>query len=335
VSFELPLALLGLLLVPLVLALYLISQRRRRRYAVRFTNLDLLGSVVTKSPGIRRHLPPLLFLLALAALTMAVARPHVKVDVAREEATVMLVSDSSGSMQASDISPNRLAAAKEAGKTFADRLPDKFRLGFVTFNNVASLLVPPTSDREPVKQAIDSLQAEGGTAIGSGLEAGLTGLQPVIQKERAEARAQAQEEGRRARRRSPPAVIVLLSDGYSTTGPNPMTVARRARDLRVPVNTVALGTSAATVTLSDRLGTTRTVRVPPDRETLRRIARTTGGQYFDAADEKKLASVYDRLGSRIGFRKEKREYTAAFAAGGLGLMLAGGLLSMMWFGRLP
>jgi Ca-activated chloride channel homolog len=331
VSFELPIALLGLLLVPLVVALYLISQRRRRRYAVRFTNLDLLGSVVTGSPGVRRHIPPLLFLLALTALTVAVARPHVKVDVAREQATVMLVTDSSGSMQASDVSPNRLAAARSAARGFADRLPQKFRLGFVTFNNIASLLVPPTSDREPVKQALDSLQAEGGTAIGSGLEAALTGLQPVIQRER----AKQQEEGRRDRRGRPPAVVVLLSDGYSTTGPNPLVVARRARELRVPVNTVALGTSAATVTLSDRLGSTRTVRVPPDRETLRRIARTTGGQYFDAADEEKLSSVYDRLGSRIGFRKEKREYTAAFAAGGLGLMLAGGLLSMLWFGRLP
>jgi Ca-activated chloride channel family protein len=331
VSFELPAALLGLLLVPVVIALYLVAQRRRRRYAVRFTNLDLLGSVVTGSPGVRRHLPPLLFLLALTALTLAVARPHRNVDVAREEATVMLVTDSSGSMQASDVSPNRLTAARNAAKGFADRLPDKFRLGFVTFNNVASLLVPPTGDREPVKQALDSLQAEGGTAIGSGLEAALTGLQPVIQRER----AQAQEQGRRNRRGSPPAVVVLLSDGYSTTGPAPVTVARRARDLRVPVYTVALGTSAATVTLSDRLGSTRTVRVPPDRETLRRIARTTGGRYFDAADEDKLASVYDRLGSRIGFRKEKRELTAAFAAGGLGLMLAGGLMSMMWFGRLP
>ena len=334
-SFELPIALLGLLLLPLVLLLYLFAQRRRRQYAVRFTNLDLLGSVVTKSPGIRRHVPPLLFLLALATLIVAVARPHVSVDEAREEATVMLVSDSSGSMQASDVSPNRLVAARNAAKGFVNRLPDKFRLGFVSFNNVASLLVPPTSEREPVNQALDSLQAEGGTAIGSGLEAALTGLRPVIQRERAEAQEEAQREGRRSRRRAPPAVVVLLSDGYSTTGPNPLTVARRARELRVPVNTVALGTSAATVTLSDRLGSTRTVRVPPDRETLRRIARTTGGQYFDAADEKKLASVYDRLGSRIGFREEKRELTAAFAAGGLGLMLAGGLMSMMWFGRLP
>ena len=129
--------------------------------------------------------------------------------------------------------------------------------------------------------------------------------------------------------------MVLLSDGYSTTGPDPLEVARRARELRVPVNTVALGTSDATVTLSDRLGSTRTVRVPARPRTLRRIARTTGGQYFGAADEEKLQTIYDRLGSRIGFRQEKREVTAAFAAGGLGLMLAGGLLSMMWFGRLP
>jgi Ca-activated chloride channel family protein len=237
VSFELPIALLGLLLVPVVVLLYLLSQRRRRQYAVRFTNLDLLGSVVTGSPGIRRHLPPLLFLLALAALTLAVARPHVNVDEPREEATVMLVLDSSGSMQAADVSPSRLVAARNAAKSFAGRLPDKFRLGFVSFNNVASLLVPPTSDRAPVRQALDGLQAEGGTAIGSGLEAALTGLQPVIQRERAEARERAQREGRRPRRGSPPAVVVLLSDGYSTTGANPLTVARRARDLGVPVNT--------------------------------------------------------------------------------------------------
>ena len=132
-----------------------------------------------------------------------------------------------------------------------------------------------------------------------------------------------------------PAAIVLLSDGYSTTGPEPLEIARRARELRVPVNTVALGKSAATVTLSDRLGTTRNVRVPPDRRTLRRIAQVTGGQYFGAVNDEKLQEVYKRLGSRIGFRQEKREITAAFAGGALGFMLAGGLLSMLWFGRLP
>ena len=329
-SFELPLALLGLLLVPMMLALYLVAQRRRRAYAVRFTNLDLLGSVVTASPQWRRHVPPLLFLLALAALVVAIARPHVNVDVAKEEATVMLATDSSGSMQATDVSPNRLDAARNSAKGFVDRLPDKFRLGLVSFSNVAQLLVPPTNDREPVNTALDSLQAEGGTAIGTALETALSGLQPVIEKSRRDAQRDA-----RGRRRAPRAAIVLLSDGYSTTGPEPLEIARRARELRVPINTVALGTSAATVTLSDRLGTTRNVRVPPDRRTLRRIAQVTGGQYFGAVSDEKLQDVYKRLGSRIGYRQEEREITAAFAAGGLGLMLAGGLLSMLWFGRLP
>jgi Ca-activated chloride channel homolog len=329
-SFEWPLALLGLIAVPLTVGLYTLAQRRRRAYAVRFTNLELLGSVVTASPGWRRHLPPILFLLALAALTAAIARPHVNVDVAKEEATVMLTTDSSGSMQATDVTPNRLDAARSAAKGFTNRLPEKFRLGLVTFSNVAQLLVPPTEDRQPVRNALDSLQAEGGTAIGTALETSLSALQPVIEKNQRAIRRQGLN-----RRRAPPAVIVLLSDGYSTTGPEPLEVARRARELRVPINTVALGTSAATVTLSDRLGTTRNVRVPPDRRTLRRVAQVTGGQYFGAADQGKLNDVYKRLGSRIGFREEKREVTAAFAGGGLALMLAGGLLSMMWFGRLP
>ena len=329
-SFELPVALLGLLLVPMMLALYMVAQRRRRAYAVRFTNLDLLGSVVTAAPQWRRHLPPLLFLLALAALVVAIARPHVNVDVAKEEATVMLTTDSSGSMQATDVSPNRLDAARNSAKGFVNGLPDKFRLGLVSFSNVAQLLVPPTNDREPVNTALDSLQAEGGTAIGTAMETALSGLQPVIERNQ----RRQQGEGR-DRRRAPPAVIVLLSDGYSTTGPEPLEIARRARELRVPVNTVALGTCAATVTLSDRLGTTRNVRVPPDRRTLRRIAQVTGGQYFGAVTDEKLKDVYKRLGSRIGFRQEQREITAAFAGGALGLMLTGGLLSMLWFGRLP
>lgn len=328
-SFEWPLALLGLLVIPMIAALYVVSQRRRRAYAVRFTNLELLGSVVTGSPNWRRHLPPLLFLLALTALTVAIARPHIDVDVAKEEATVMMTLDSSGSMQATDVTPNRLDAARSAANQFTDRLPAKFRLGLVTFSNVAQLLVPPTTDRAPVRNALASLQAEGGTAIGTALETSLTTLQPVIEQNK----RKREREGRKAG--APPAVVVLLSDGFSTTGPEPLEIARRARELRVPVNTVALGTSNATVTLSDRLGTTRNVRVPPDRRTLRRVAEVTGGQYFGAADQERLKKIYDSLGSRIGFRKEEREITAAFAGGGLALMLAGGLLSMLWFGRLP
>ena len=236
----------------------------------------------------------------------------------------MLVLDSSGSMQATDVSPNRLDAARNAAKTFAGRLPDKFRLGFVSFNNVASLLVPPTSDREPVTQALDGLQAEGGTAIGSGLEAALTGLQPVIQRERAEAREEAQREGRRSPPRKPPggrgaALGRLLHDGAEpddgrAPGARPRRAGEhgRARDQRGHGHPQRPARQHA-----HRAGAPGPRDAAPHRAHHARAVLQRGRR-------EEAATVYDRLGSRIGFRKEKREYTAAFAAGGLGLMLAGG-----------
>jgi Ca-activated chloride channel family protein len=321
-TFAAPALLSGLALLPLGAASYGISLRARRRYAVRFTNLDLLENVVTGSPRWRRHLPPLLFLLALAALVLAVAQPKIYVHKAKEQATVMLATDQSGSMQATDVRPSRLEAAKSAAKGFVNRLPRQFQLGLVAFNSASQLLVPPTGDRRLVNDTIDTLQAEGGTAIGTAVETSLTGLRPVLDE-------------RHGGRKGPPAIVVLLSDGYSTTGPDPIKVANQARKLKVPVNTVALGTEAATVTLADPFGTSRTVRVPPDRATLARIAKITGGKFFDAGDASKLSDVYKSLGTSIGFRREKRDVTAAFAGAGLGLMLLGGAFSLIWFGRLP
>jgi Ca-activated chloride channel family protein len=321
VTFAAPALLSGLALVPLAAASYALAQRARRRYAVRFTNLDLLENVVTGSPSWRRHLPPLLFLLALAALVLAVAQPKIYVHKPKEQATVMLATDQSGSMQATDVKPSRLEAARSAAKGFVGRLPRQFQLGLVAFNSASQLLVPPTSDRKLVNDTIDTLQPEGGTAIGTAIETSLSGLRPVLSE--------------RQGRKGPPAIVVLLSDGYSTTGPDPLKVARQARKLKVPVNTVALGTEAATVTLSDPFGASRTVRVPPDRATLSRIAKITGGKFFDAGDATKLSNVYKSLGSSIGFRREKRDVTAAFAGAGLGLMLLGSAMSLFWFGRLP
>jgi Ca-activated chloride channel homolog len=328
-TFAAPGLLFGLALIPLAAASYALAQRARRRYAVRFTNLDLLENVVTGRPGWRRQLPPLLFLLALAALVLALAQPQVYDRKPREQATVMLTTDSSGSMQASDVRPTRLAAARAAAKRFVVGLPRPFRLGVVSFNNIPKLLVPPTSDRTVVNSTLDGLQAKGGTAIGSAIETSLTGLRPLLKTPKP-----GQGATKRARK-APPAVVVLLSDGYSTTGPDPLEVAQQAKKLHVPINTVALGTEEATVTLTDRLGVSQTVRVPPDRETLRRIAQITGGEYFDAPDAKKLGNVYKSLGSSIGYVKVKRDVTQGFAGAGLGLMLLGGVLSLFWFGRLP
>jgi Ca-activated chloride channel family protein len=328
VSFQYPGALLVLAVVPLAALMYVVAQRRRRRFAVRFTNLDLLAGVVTETPSWRRHIPPLVYLLALAALALAIARPHTTVTVAKREATVMLVTDSSGSMQADDVKPTRLAAARNAAKGFVDSTPKKVNLGFVTFNSASQLLVPPTSDRGRVRDALDTLRASGGTAIGSAIETSLAALKPVLKANQAKNKENNQKS-------APPAVVVLLSDGKSTTGPLPLSAARHAKELNVPVNTVALGTSSAVVTVADPVGGYHTVQVPPDPKTLKRIADTTGGKFYAAADANRLSAIYQSLGTRIGFKKERRELTAAFAAGGLALMVLGGAFSLLWFGRLP
>jgi Ca-activated chloride channel family protein len=330
VSFDYPVALLALAFVPLSALIYAAAQRRRRRFAVRFTNMDLLADVVTETPSWRRHIPPALFLLALAALAIAIARPHELVSVAKREATVVLATDSSGSMQATDVSPSRLSAAKHAASTFADDTPGQVKLGFISFNSTSQLLVPPTSDKGRVKAAIGSLQPGGGTAIGSAIQTALVALKPTIDENAKKNRASGKGKGK-----APPAVIVLLSDGKNTTGLPPGRGAQLAKEQNVPVYTVALGTQNAVVQVADPVGGFRTVRVPPDHNALRQIADTTGGKFFATADSQKLNAIYKGLGSRIGFRKERRELTAAFAAGGLALMMLGGAFSLMWFGRLP
>ncbi len=328
-SFDYPVALLALAFVPLSAMIYIAAQRRRRRFAVRFTNVDLLADVVTATPSWRRHIPPLLFLLALASLAVAIARPYEHVNVAKRKATVVLVTDSSGSMQATDVKPTRLSAARNAAKSFVDQTPEKVDLGFITFSSAAQVLVPPTDDRGRVKASIDSLRPNGGTAIGSAIQSALTTLKPVLDRNKSN------DDPKKAKKRAPPASVVLLSDGYSTTGPPPMSAAREAKEQNVPIYTVALGTENATVQIADPVGGYRTVQVPPDRQTLKRIAETTGGKFFATGDASKLSDIYKSLGTRIGFKRERRELTAAFAAGGLALMMIGGAFSLVWFGRLP
>jgi Ca-activated chloride channel family protein len=329
VSFEWPLALWGLALVPLLFAVYLLLQRRRRRYAVRFTNLDLLANVVTETPRFRRHLPPLLTLLALASLVVAVARPHADLKTPKERATVMLVTDVSGSMQATDVKPDRISAAREAARTFSEQIPKKFRLGLVSFNQQSQVLVPPSTDRTLVTNALNGLQAAGGTAVGDAIETSLTSLRDLTQK------AQNGNGSANDRKRRTPAVIVLLSDGKNTGGTDPVQVARQAKQRGVSINTVALGTPDGTVQMLDENGFPNVIPVPPDPESLKKIAGSTGGRFFDAPDADELKSIYERLGSRIGYDTERKEITVAFAGAGLGLMMIGGMMSLLWFGRLP
>lgn len=323
-SFGWPLALLGLALVPLALAGYLLVQRRRMRYAARFTNLDLLATVVNRSPGRRRHLPPALALLALTALVVGIARPQTTVAVPREEATVVLAMDSSGSMTATDVAPDRMTAAREAASGFVEGLPDGFRVGVVAFSDQADVVAPPTHDREEVLGALRSLRADNGTALGDAivraLELGRSSLDQDVNRTGEES----------------PLVVLVLSDGANTTGDyEPLEAAARAAEAHVPVYTVALGTEDGTIQGPDGYGSTRTIAVPPDPETLASVAESTGGQYFDAPTDDDLRAVYDEIGSQVGTVDEQREVTFLFAAAGGLLLLAGAALSALWFNRIP
>ena len=323
-SFAWPLALWALLLVPAAAALYLLLQRRRKRHVVRFTNLDLLSNLVPRFPGWRRHLPPALLLLALGALVVGFARPQATVLVPRDEANVVMVMDVSGSMEATDVSPDRLVAAQEAAGAFLERLPDDLRVGLVTFSEREQVLSLPTADHAAVQDAVDSLEAGGGTAMGDGLMRATEISQLGLDGGR--------RDGSDGDGAGVPAAVVLLSDGANTNGQTePAEAARRARELGVPVFTVALGTEGGTVEAPGG----RVVPVPPDQETLGQIAQQTGGEFFASASEGDLVGVYEDLGSSLGFVEEEMEVTAAFAAAGAVLVLAGGTLSALWFGRLP
>jgi Ca-activated chloride channel homolog len=324
-SFAWPIALTGLALVALALIAYLVAQRRRRRYVVRFTNLDLLENVVVDSPRWRRHIPAVLTLLALSALVVGMARPQVAVAVPREEATVILAMDSSGSMTATDVQPDRMTAAREAASSFVDGLPNGFRVGVVSFSNEADVVVPPTADHEEALRGLSALRADNGTALGDAIarsvDLGVTSLDEQLAA---------------AKDSETPVVVLLLSDGANTTGDyEPLEAAQKAKDAGVPVYTVALGTDAGTVQGPDGYGGMRTIRVPPDPETLSKVAELTGGKFFEAADQDDLKSVYDEIGSQVGVEHKQRELTVFFTAAGAALLLLGGALSTLWFGRIP
>ena len=324
-SFAWPIALTGLALVALALLAYLVAQRRRKRYVVRFTNLDLLENVVADSPRWRRHIPAVLTLLALSALVVGMARPQVAVAVPRQEATVILAMDSSGSMTATDVQPDRMTAAREAASSFVDGLPNGFRVGVVSFSNEADVVVPPTADHDEALRGLSALRADNGTALGDAIarsvDLGVTSLDEQLAA---------------AKDSETPVVVLLLSDGANTTGDyEPLEAAQKAVDAKVPVYTVALGTDEGTVQGPDGYGGMRTIRVPPDPETLGKVAEMTGGKFFDAADQDSLKSVYDEIGSQVGVDEEQRELTVLFTAAGAALLLLGGALSMLWFGRIP
>jgi len=312
-SFAAPLFLLALLAVPLALFAYLRGQRRPQ-YLVRFPGVSTLQGLVATSPAWRRHVPAALFLLALVALLTALARPQTSVAVAVQQARVMLVTDASGSMRAVDVSPDRIRAAQGAARRFLDEVPEGLEVGAVSFSDVVQTTESPTADHSRARAVVDGLVADGGTATGDALASALDALRKNP------------DGGPR-----PPSAIVLLSDGRRTVGQDPIPIAREAARLKIPIFTVSLGTDEGRVTVPGGAE----LAVPPDPITMRRVAQLSGGQTFEVADADELESIYERLGTRIGTKREKREITVGFAAGGLLLLVGAAVTRLRWTGRLP
>jgi Ca-activated chloride channel family protein len=306
-TFQSPWLLLGLLLLPLLAYAYAAGERRRARSAAAFASPGTVASVVPKRPRWRRHVPMTFAALAIAALIGALARPQVTVAVPAEQASIVLAMDHSGSMQATDVKPSRLAAALDAGERFLNKVPKKVRVGGVVFNNVATAVSSPTTDRAALRDALrEAMKPSGGTATGDALEVSLQML--------------------RSSGKKTPGAIVLLSDGKQTHGRDPLSVADEAKKLKIPIYTVALGTPSGTLPNGDA--------VPPDTATLQQIAERSGGRAFTAQQAGALSAVYEKLGSEVAKKKQPREVTAEFAAGAALLLLFGSALSLRWFRRL-
>ena len=306
---------LGLGVLTLVVAYVAIQLWGRQRYAVRFTNLPLLASVAPRRPGWRRHVPAALLLVSLVCMVVAMARPTRVERVPRERATIIMAVDVSISMDATDVSPSRLEAAKAAATSFTGLLPEQINLGLVSFAGSAAVLVPPTTERDVVYSAIDRLTLAEATAIG---EAIVTSLAAIG----ASPEGGADDEV--------PAHIVLMSDGETTAGtPNELAV-EAATAAGVPVTTIAFGTDAGTIEYEGE-----SLPVPVNQEDLAAVAEATGGSTFEAATGEELRGVYEDIGSSIGFTEEDREVGHLFTGGAFAAALVASALSLAWSSRIP
>ena len=319
-TFGWPIALVGLVLVPLLAVVWVWHERRRTRSQAAFGNPDLLPNVVERSPGRLRALPVVIALVALTAMIVGVARPHATVEVPREEATIVLAVDVSRSMKATDVQPTRLDAARAAAKQFLADVPEKFRVGVVSFASRAAVGVVPTEDRELVGSALDALVPGEGTALGDAVALSLRIGRP----------AEPTTEP------APPRSILLISDGARDGGRlEPADAAEEAKKQGVPVYSVLVGTGNGVVEETLPGGLRRIIRVPPSPETLQQVSQTTGGELFAAPDAEGLRTVYEELGSRLGSRDESREITDVFAAAGVALLLVAAAISAFLFRSVP
>jgi Ca-activated chloride channel family protein len=330
-SFEWPWALFFLIAVPILAGLYIWMQTRRRQYALRYASVSLVQQAVGKGPGIKRHIPAALYLLAVGALVIALARPEATIPVPSNTGTIILSIDVSGSMFAEDVEPNRMEATKKAAREFVEKQPEGVKIGVVSFSDFGALVAPPSDDRKQALEAISRLRPQRGTNIGAGLQVALDAIyedqadgEPIVTNDPQPTPSPEDLD-------VPPASIVLVSDGQSNTGPDPLDVANEAMEAGIKVYTVGIGTPEGTVLQIQG----RNVFTRLDETTLVGMAELTEGRYFNAQDEGDLREIYDDLSRERVFEEEETEITFAFAAAALIFSVLAGGLGLVWFNRLP
>ncbi|MBI3157930.1 MAG: VWA domain-containing protein [Burkholderiales bacterium] len=341
-SFQWPTLLWTLLLLPLLVLLYLWLLRRRRRSAVRLASIAIARDALGRGPGWRRHVPPLLMLLALAALLVATARPTAKLTLPLSQRTIILAMDVSGSMRAEDVEPNRLVASQEAAKTFVQQLPRDARVGVIAFAGTAAVVQAPTQSREDVLAAIDRFQLQRATATGSAIILSLATLFPEHDIEISHITGQRKFPGRALGEDKPKpeftpvepgsydsAAIIMLTDGQRTTGPDPVDAAKMAAERGVRVYTVGIGTKEGEIIGFEGWS----MRVRLDEDALEQVAQMTRGEYFYAGTAEDLKKVYESLSSKMVVERKEVEISALFAALGALLAVLSAGLSVYWFGR--
>ncbi len=331
-----------LLLIPALIIVYILLQRRRQKYALRYASLSLVKEALGRGPGWRRHVPAAIFLMALTAMIFALARPEMETLVPSAEGTIILTVDVSGSMTATDLQPNRMEAAKAAARAFVEKQPETVQVGIVSFSDNAFVVQPPTDDKDALLSAINRLNYQRGTAIGRGLVAS---LEAIAEKngEPSEINLNPDEDQSNNNNNAAPqptpmpkgqyqnAIIVLLTDGENNQWPEPVEIAQIAADRGIRVYTVGIGSEEGAIVRIQG----RAIRTRLDEQTLRTIAEMTDGIYYNAQTETDLVKVYETLSTNLVLKTDTTEVTAYVTAIAAVLSLLAGFLSLMWFNRLP
>jgi Ca-activated chloride channel family protein len=337
-TFLWPAMLWFLLAVPLLVMLYVRIQQRRKQFSVRYGSFGLVQQAAAgqgRGPGVRRHVPALLFLIGIIILLLALARPEMVVSLPKVEGIVILAFDASGSMAADDMNPTRMEAAKTVARDFVARQPSTVQVGVVAFSDSGFSVQPPTNDNEAINAALDRLSPQRSTSLATGITVSLDTIDKLTLQAPEDSEDFPPELLPTPTPVPPgtysPSVIVLITDGENTSNPDPLEAAQEAARRGVRIHTIGIGSPTGTTLEVEGF----LVHTQLDEAMLRQISEMTGGVYYNAATEDDLRDIYEKIDPQLVIKREKTEITSILAGISILVLLAGGFLSLFWFGRVP